>query len=140
LSLLDEENLLASELYRHIDDMEKKRNNIDIPLSTWGDQAKLDNCLFLLNKEPIEPSERANLLYKIGLHNIAQGNFKDALDQLLQAKDLYIDNPPSQDRFHKHLPTLYDNIAMLYLYSKDYLKSLAMWKNAIDIRTGFAFK
>lgn len=188
LSLLNEENLLTSELYRHIADMQKKRDKVDtslsyyqdalriannryipslrhiyqeiinilgdshdaaayesqleeidpnkyyISLSTWGDPTMLQDCRSRLNNDD-KPIERADLLYKIGLHCVAQGHFEEALEHLLPAKDLYINHPPSRDRFHRHLPALFDNVAMLYLYSKDYLKSLIMWRKAIDIRT-----
>ncbi|CAF1358056.1 unnamed protein product [Adineta steineri] len=107
-----------------------------ISVSTWGNSNLLDDCRNQLNNEQ-QPIERADLLYKIGLHYEVQGHFKEALEHLLQAKDLYITQPPSWDRFPRHLPILFDNIAMLYLLFKDYLKALIMWRKAIDIRISF---
>jgi len=190
LSLLDESNLIASELYRHIGDVWNAMNYIEtslscyekaldiakerpfpslkliyreiidikkkqgkseavvfyknllkenrpyeyyISLSTWCDSIMLEDCRSRLLNEH-EPIKRADLLYKIGLNCVVQGRFEEALQHFLQAKDLYIIQPPPWERFQKHLSTLFDNIAMLYLYSKDYLKALIMWRKAIGIR------
>ncbi|CAF1247121.1 unnamed protein product [Adineta steineri] len=193
LSLLSEEDLIIGELYRHIADIKKEKNDVCttlsyyqealriannryipslryiylgvidilktqdnlheaaiyerqlnktdpdqyyIPISTWGDSTLLYDCRFQLNKEQ-QPIKRADLLYKIGLHCIVQGHFMEALEHLLQSKDLYITQPPSWDRFPRHLAALFDNIGMLHLFFKDYLKALVMWRKAIDIRTSF---
>ena len=37
------------------------------------------------------------------------------------------------------LAKLYEHAAFAYLYLKDHLKALIMWKKAIDIRTGFNY-
>ncbi|CAF1343012.1 unnamed protein product [Rotaria sordida] len=127
--------------YTDADIYERKLKKIDpdkyyISLSTWGDQTILDDCRSRLNNEH-EPIKRADLLYKIGLHCVVQGPFEEALEQFLQAKDLYTNQPPSWDRFPQHLSILFDNIAMLYLFSKNYLKALIMFRKAIDIRNSF---
>lgn len=82
--------------------------------------------------------DRANRLYHIGLRLIVtKGDFNQALIKLLEAKELVLKMPPSWDRFPRHLSTLFDNIAMLYLSQGDYHKALTSWKQGVNIRCHF---
>jgi tetratricopeptide (TPR) repeat protein len=70
--------------------------------------------------------EHIDLLYPIGLCLMKEGNFTEALENLLQAKQIIIAGPASWYRFPQLLSTLYDNIAQLYLFLNDYRKALIM--------------
>jgi tetratricopeptide (TPR) repeat protein len=112
-----------------------------IPTTAFDDPALLNSLQYQLeNGNNLTAIERANLLYKIGLCFIANGLFTEALDYCLQAKDLVMIEPPSWNRFSQHLSTLFDNIALLYLYHENYLKALTTWKKAIDIRSNFNYR
>jgi tetratricopeptide (TPR) repeat protein len=197
LSLLDETNLLTSELYSHIGDSWNKMKNEDIALSYYKEALKIanhqdfpslpnvyQNIIGILKKqgksdeasiyekqaEEIDESqyhllestyhdqrllkkfkdqldntsnltsiERGDLLYKIGLRLMVKGDFDQALVNLLEAKELVMKEPPSWDRFPRHLSTLFDNIAWLYLFCEDYLTGLKMLKKGINLRSNFHF-
>ena len=61
-----------------------------------------------------------------------KGDFDQALLTLLEAEELVMKEPPSWHRFPRHLSTLFDNIALLYLFREDYLRALTMWKKGIQ--------
>lgn len=96
---------------------------------------RLQQFLYKLNIETdLNSLERACLLYDIGLCYIKKGEYSIALEYLLQANEIFIHYPPPCNQFIRYLPTLYDNIAMVYLVTKKYLEALIMWKKAIVIR------
>ncbi|CAF1665064.1 unnamed protein product [Rotaria magnacalcarata] len=190
LSVLDEEKLLTGELYRHLGDIQMKKDNADNALSYYEDalriagnqhipsikyiyeqishileqQGNFNNARMykiqsektdlkkyylsvpaIINKEKLisyqsqlnnetEPVERVNLFYKSGIYYFEHDQFKEALESFLEAKSIYENQPSSCDPFYECLPTLFENIAMLYLFFKDYIKALVLWRKAIDIR------
>ncbi|CAF3284137.1 unnamed protein product [Rotaria socialis] len=194
LSCLDETDLLASELFNHIGDVENKDKNEDNALSCYQEALKIANYqdipslpniyrniigilkkkrnfqevsvyeeqakeidynqyhistlelgkkIFetcknqLENETNLTPIQRGDLLYKVGLYLMKNNDFQGALTNLLEAKKSFLEEPPSWHRFPRQLPTLFDNIAFAYLFLRDHLKALAMWKKAIDIRNSF---
>ena len=191
LSLFNETDLLTSELFKHIGDVWKKLERIDIALScyekaltiadgqispsllaiyrnvvdifrregdldrafvygeqakeidhkdilvsTLGDEIPVERYQLNLTKE-LTPVERADSLYRVGLFHMKNGEFDQALKHFLQAQKCFLEEPPAWNRFTRHLSTLFDNIALLYLFSNDYLEALTYWKKGIDIRSHF---
>lgn len=188
-SMLDETNLLTSELFNHLGDVWSRRKRMDIALSCYQEALivanhqtvpssvaiyqkiidilrkgghynealvyeaqveEVDQIQMLtstLSDVHIPPEtdqsnmtsiERAGVLYGRGLRIMKTGDFKNALDHFLRAKAYFLEEPPSWDRFTRHLSTLFDNIALLYLFSSDYLEALTMWKKGIDLRSSFS--
>ena len=175
LSILDETNLLTSELFKHLGDVWAGMRRMDIALSCYQEaliianhqtipsslviyrkiigilrkgghfneafvyeaQAmEIDRTQVLrstLSSDDIPPEtnqlnmtslEHAGLLYRKGIYFMKKGDFSNALDHFLRAKTYFLQEPPSWDRFTRHLSTLFDNIALLYLFSNDYLEAL----------------
>ena len=98
-------------------------------LKSFKDQ--LDQC------ENPPTIKRIDYLYQSGLRLMKDGAFDQALNTLLEANELILKEPPSWNRFPQLLSTLFDNIALLYLFRYDFLKALIMWKKAVDIRLNF---
>ncbi|CAF3978844.1 unnamed protein product [Adineta steineri] len=74
------------------------------------------------------PYNRALLLHKNGRRSMEKGNYFEALNKLLEVKQLFIENSPPTDGLVLELSTLYDNIASNYFSSTDYLPALTMCK------------
>jgi tetratricopeptide (TPR) repeat protein len=143
-------------IYRNLIDILEKRGNFDevfvykeqakeidrsqyhLEISTLDTPASLEYLKNQLNQNANPPSiQRIDFLYQSGLRLMKDGDFDQALTTLLEAKELILKEPPSWHRFPQLLSTLFDNIALLYLFRYDFLKALVMWKKAIDIRVNF---
>ncbi|CAF4340998.1 unnamed protein product, partial [Adineta steineri] len=80
-----------------------------------------------------------DLSYQIGLCLMKKGDFLEALNNLLEAEQIIIKDPPVWDRFPQLLVTLYDNIAILYFLLHEPFEALFMWKKSNDIKTNFSY-
>ncbi|CAF1033956.1 unnamed protein product [Adineta steineri] len=83
------------------------------------------------------PLERAEILFTMGLTLIKQCNYRQAIEILLQAKQLFKDHLPPHGQFVRTFSKLFESIAIAYLHLKEYFNALIMWKRAIDVRITF---
>ena len=123
---------------------EEKANQLDAPC---GEPSELDNDKLLrkyqnqLNIQvDLQPHERADILYSMGICLMKKHDYSKALNKLLEAKILFEDHVPSYDCFDKKFGRLFDSIAWVYLRLNDTFNALLMWKRAIDIRKNFPQK
>ncbi|CAF0798416.1 unnamed protein product [Adineta steineri] len=84
----------------------------------------------------LSPSQQADRLYSTGVYLIKTNDYNQALEKLLQAKELF-EKHLSLNDFPDKFGKLYEKIALVYLQLKNYFQALVMWKKAIDIRTSF---
>ncbi|CAF2840263.1 unnamed protein product, partial [Rotaria sp. Silwood2] len=127
-----EDAFVYKEQEKHID-----QSQYHISTETLDDPKLLKCRSQLENLSNLTPRQRADLLYKIGLCLIKKGDFHETLKNLLEAKELFLEESPSWGLFLRRLPRLFDNIALLYLFLNDHLKALIMWKKTLDIRSPF---
>ncbi|CAF2911888.1 unnamed protein product, partial [Rotaria sp. Silwood2] len=142
LEILGDEidNRRLAYIYRIMSDLHKKQgnendaivyeqeaNNIDPQYgssSTSNHEQLLKHQHELETRHDITPLERAGLLYKIGLCLIKEGDYSAALEVLLQTEQLFLEHRPETDCFVDKFATLYENLALTYLFLDNHLKAL----------------
>ncbi|CAF1369903.1 unnamed protein product [Didymodactylos carnosus] len=143
--------------YHHLADMYRKMNNVYKKLDhfdeanlfetlaneidqeyglpfTPDDQTLKKHQYELKYKNDLTSNQRARHLYSIGLCYIRKRDYSQALENLSQAEQLYKTNRSPDTPSFNTFATLYDNLALVYLFLNDDLKALTMWKKALDIR------
>jgi tetratricopeptide (TPR) repeat protein len=81
--------------------------------------------------------EKADILYSMGVYLIKKRDYSQALEKLLQAKQLFESDVASSNRSIQTFSRLFNSIALVYLHLKDNFNALTMLKRVIDIRTTF---
>ncbi|CAF4544167.1 unnamed protein product [Rotaria sp. Silwood2] len=114
-----------------IDENYRQRSEFDIEKSLKYFENQLDN------QPGHSQLQRANTLYSMGLCFMKKSDYSQALEKLLQAKELFENNLPSYDNFVHTFSTLYMSIALVYALLKDNFKALIMLKKASDIHMSF---
>jgi tetratricopeptide (TPR) repeat protein len=141
-------------IYRKISDVYRKQINYEVAIyydkkadqldissrepSELNHERSLENYQNQLNTQlDLSPIQRADMLYSMGICLMKKGDFPQALEKLLQAKELYENGLPSYNLFVKKLGRLFETMALVYLLLKDNFNALAMWKRSIDVRSSF---
>jgi tetratricopeptide (TPR) repeat protein len=147
----DSDDRDVARIYRKISDIHLKQNNYE-DANIYDEQAdQIDENYRQRSELNIETSlnyfqnlfhtqldlsqlQRADTLYSMGLYFLKKSDYFQALEKLLQAKELFENYLPSSDQFVHIFSTLFDSIALVYLLLKDNLNALIMLKKSIDIR------
>ncbi|CAF1468897.1 unnamed protein product [Adineta ricciae] len=131
----EENDLVAAKYYEEkAEELDKSFRqpselNYDNLLEKYQDQ--------LNNGVDLQPADRANVLYSMGLCLIKKRDYVKALKKLFQAKELYKSHLSSSDHIEKNFIKVFDSIAWIYLRLNDYFNALLIWKRSIDLRRSF---
>ncbi|CAF5119902.1 unnamed protein product [Rotaria sp. Silwood1] len=126
-----EDAIIYQEQADLIDENYRQRSEFDTETSLKYFQNQLDN------QPGLSQFQRANTLYSIGLCFIKKSDYSQALEKLLQAKELFENDLPSYDNFAHIFVTLFNSIALVYALLKDNFNALIMLKKASDIQMCF---
>jgi tetratricopeptide (TPR) repeat protein len=138
-------------IYRKIADIHRIQNNYEdariseeqanqwdenfIHTSELDHEKALKNYQNRLNTQSdLSSFERAEILHSMGLCLMNKGDYVQALEILLQAKQLFRDHFPPHGRFGRTFAKVFESISECYFMLKDYFNALTMWKRAIDVR------
>ncbi|CAF3667846.1 unnamed protein product [Rotaria sp. Silwood1] len=127
-----EDAIVYQEQVGLIDGNYNQRSEFDIEASLKYFQNQLDN------QPGHSQFQRANTLYSMDLYFMKKSDYSQALEKLLQAKELFENDLSSYDNFADIFSSLFAYIALVYALLKDNFNALIMMKKAIDIRMSFS--
>ncbi|CAF5102418.1 unnamed protein product, partial [Rotaria sp. Silwood1] len=126
-----EDAIIYQEQADLIDENNRKRSECDTETSLQYFQNQLDN------QPGHSQLQRANTLYSMGLCFMKKSDYSQALEKLLQAKELFENDLPSYDNFTRTFASLFEDIALVYALLKDNFNALIMLKKACDMHMCF---
>ncbi|CAF3025809.1 unnamed protein product [Rotaria sp. Silwood2] len=129
-----EDAIIYEEQADTIDENSRQKSEFDAEKSLKYYQDKLNS------QSSESPDQQADTLYSIGICLLKKSKYTQALEKLLQAKDILENYLPPQHCLVSKFCTLFDSIALAYLLLKQDFDALIMLKKSIDIRMGYDSK
>jgi tetratricopeptide (TPR) repeat protein len=116
------EAIIYEEQANQIDTSFRRRSDLDYEISLEYYRNQLNNNVNLT------PQQRADMLFSISLYFLRKFDYSQALENLLQAKQLFTDNLPSYDGFAHKFASIYEIIAFIKFILNENFEALIMWK------------